>query len=111
LEATIRLNGVQRVVTGAGNGPIAAFVSALGQVGIDLRVLDYHEHAVTAGADASAACYIEAAVGDRVLWGVGIHPSIVSASLRAVTSAGNRAIAAGLVELDPAFALARSPEA
>lgn len=111
LEATIRLNGVQRVVTGAGNGPIAAFVSALGQVGIDLRVLDYHEHAVTAGADASAACYIEAAVGDRVLWGVGIHPSIVSASLRAVTSAGNRAIASGLVELDPAFALARSPEA
>ncbi len=108
LEATIRLAGVQRVVTGAGNGPIAAFVSALGQVGIDLRVLDYHEHAVTAGADASAACYIEAAVGDRVLWGVGIHPSIVSASLRAVTSAANRAIAAGLVELDPAFATARS---
>ncbi|MCC6223352.1 MAG: 2-isopropylmalate synthase [Thermoleophilia bacterium] len=111
LEATIRLNGVRRVVAGAGNGPIAAFVAALGQVGIDLRVLDYHEHAVTAGADASAACYIEAAVGDRVLWGVGIHPSIVSASLRAVTSAVNRGIAAGLVELDPEFALTRSADA
>ena len=100
LEATIRLGGAERTVSGRGNGPIAGFVDALSGLGIDVRVLDYHEHAVTAGADASAACYIEAAVGDRVLWGIGIHPSIVSASLRAVTSAVNRAIAQGLVGLD-----------
>jgi 2-isopropylmalate synthase len=99
LEATIRLDGGELTVSGRGNGPIAGFVDALSDLGIDLRVLDYHEHAVTAGADASAACYIEAAIGDRVLWGVGIHPSIVSASLRAVTSAVNRAVAQGLVEL------------
>jgi 2-isopropylmalate synthase len=62
-------------------------------------VLDYHEHAVSSGADATAACYIEAAIGDRVLWGVGIHPSIVTASLRAVVSAVNRAVGSGLLEL------------
>jgi 2-isopropylmalate synthase len=98
LEVKLRVDGGERLVTGHGTGPIDSFVDALGELGIDLRVLDYHEHAVTSGADASAACYIEAAVGDRVLWGVGIHPSIVTASLRAVTSAVNRAVAQGLVE-------------
>jgi 2-isopropylmalate synthase len=102
LEATVRVDGRQQVVSGRGNGPIAGFVDALGTLGIEVRVLDYHEHAVTAGADASAACYIEAAIGDRVLWGVGIHPSIVSASLRAVTSAVNRAVAQGVYELGAA---------
>ena len=90
---------------GTGNGPIASFVDALGSLGIDVRVLDYDEHAVGAGADARAACYIEAAVGDRVLWGVGIHPSIVTASLRAVASAVNRAAAQGLLpDLETALA-------
>jgi 2-isopropylmalate synthase len=97
LEVTVRLDGSERVVSGRGNGPIDSFVAALAGLGIDLRVLDYHEHAVSSGADAQAACYIEAAVGDRVLWGVGIHPSIVTASLRAVASAVNRAAAHGLV--------------
>jgi 2-isopropylmalate synthase len=100
LEVKLRVDGGERLVTGHGTGPIDSFVDALGELGIDLRVLDYHEHAVSAGADASAACYIEAAVGDRVLWGVGIHPSIVTASLRAVTSAVNRAAAAGIIELE-----------
>ncbi len=99
LKAKLRLNGKERRVTGRGNGPIAAFVDALTGLGIEIRVLDYHENAVGAGADAKAACYIEAALGDRVLWGVGIHPSIVTASLRAVTSAVNRAVASGLLEL------------
>ena len=97
LEATLRVNGETRVVTGHGTGPIDSFVDALTELGIDLRVLDYHEHAVSSGADATAAAYIEAAVGDRVLWGVGIHPSIVTASLRAVVSAVNRAAAQGVV--------------
>ncbi len=68
-------------------------------------MLDYDEHAVGAGADARAASYIEAAVGDRVLWGVGIHPSIVTASLRAVAGAVNRAAAQGLLpDLETALA-------
>ena len=58
---------------------------------IDVRVLDYAEHAMSAGGDATAAAYLECAVGDRVLWGVGIDPNIVTASLEAVVSAVNRA--------------------
>jgi 2-isopropylmalate synthase len=104
LVAKLRVNGAERSAVGTGNGPIDSFVDALAGLGIDVRVLDYDEHAVGAGADARAASYIEAAVGDRVLWGVGIHPSIVTASLRAVASAVNRAVAQGLLDLAPATA-------
>jgi 2-isopropylmalate synthase len=97
LQVKLRLQGEDRTAVGTGNGPIASFVDALAGLGIDIRVLDYDEHAVGAGADARAACFIEAAVGDRVLWGVGLHPSIVTASLRAVASAANRAVAQGLL--------------
>jgi 2-isopropylmalate synthase len=55
-------------------------------------VLDYHEHAMSAGDDARAAAYVECAVEDTVLWGVGVNGSIVSASLKAVVSAVNRAM-------------------
>ena len=58
-------------ITGTGNGPIAAFIAALEPLGVDVRVLDYHEHALSAGGDARAAAYVECAVGERVLWGVG----------------------------------------
>ena len=64
---------------------------ALEPLGVDVRVLDYHEHALSAGGDARAAAYVECAVGERVLWGVGLHESIVKASLRAIVSAVNRA--------------------
>ena len=64
---------------------------ALAPLGVDVRVLDYHEHALSAGGDARAAAYVECAVGERVLWGVGLHESIVKASLRAIMSAVNRA--------------------
>jgi 2-isopropylmalate synthase len=88
------LRDEQRDVTleGTGNGPIAAFTTALTQVGVDVRVLDYAEHAMSAGGDATAAAYVECAVGGQVLWGVGIDPNIVSASLKAVVSAVNRAL-------------------
>jgi len=76
---------------GRGNGPIAAFVEALAGIGIDVRVLDYSEHAMSAGGDAKAAAFVECAVGERVLWGVGVDPNIVRASLKAVVSAVNRA--------------------
>ena len=79
-------------VEGDGNGPINAFIDALAGMGIDVRVLDYHEHAMSSGEDAQAAAYVECAIGDRVLWGVGLHGSIVKASMTAVLSAVNRAV-------------------
>ena len=91
IAASVEVEGDRHEVTGGGNGPIAAFVDALASVGYDVRVLDYTEHALTAGDDARAAAYVECTVGDRVLWGVGVHSSIVTASLRAVVSAINRA--------------------
>jgi 2-isopropylmalate synthase len=92
-EMTVELEdaGVPVTIAGRGNGPIAAFVDALRGLDVDVRVLDYAEHAMATGGDARAAAYVECAVGDRVLWGVGIDPNIVTASLRAVVSAVNRA--------------------
>ena len=78
-------------LAGRGNGPVAAFCDALAQHGIDVRVLDYAEHAMSAGGDATAASYVECAVGGQVLWGVGIDPSITTSSLKAIVSAVNRA--------------------
>jgi 2-isopropylmalate synthase len=98
LEATLRVEGDLHEVTGVGNGPIAAFVDALASVGYDVRVLDYAEHAMSAGDDARAAAYVEAAVGvgegggDVEVWGIGIDGSILTASLKAVVSAVNRAM-------------------
>ena len=83
--------GVPLTLQGRGNGPIAAFVDALAAVDVDVRVLDYAEHAMSSGGDAAAAAYVECAVGERVLWGVGVDTSIVRASLTALVSAVNRA--------------------
>ena len=82
--------GTPVTLEGSGNGPIAAFVDAVSKVGVDVRVLDYAEHALSEGGDATAAAYVECAVGDEVLWGVGIDPSITTASLKAIISAVNR---------------------
>ena len=84
--------GAEVSLTGRGNGPVAAFCDALAQHGIDVRVLDYAEHAMSAGGDAKAASYVECAVDGRVLWGVGIDPSITTSSLKAIVSAVNRAV-------------------
>jgi 2-isopropylmalate synthase len=92
IVATVRVENDLHEIRGSGNGPIAAFVDALAGIGFDVRVLDYHEHALSAGDDARAAAYVECAVEDTVLWGVGVDSSIVNASLRAVVSAVNRAM-------------------
>jgi 2-isopropylmalate synthase len=92
IVATVRVENDLHEIAGSGNGPIAAFVDALAGIGFDVRVLDYHEHALSAGDDARAAAYVECAVEDTVLWGVGVDSSIVNASLRAVVSAVNRAM-------------------
>ncbi|KOV80532.1 2-isopropylmalate synthase [Nocardia sp. NRRL S-836] len=91
INAVLLIDGEEHEVTGSGNGPIAAFVDALASIGYDVRVMDYAEHALSAGDDARAAAYVECAVGDRVLWGVGIDSSTVAASFRAIVSAVNRA--------------------
>jgi 2-isopropylmalate synthase len=90
--ATVRVENDLHEIRGSGNGPIAAFVDALAGIGFDVRVLDYHEHAMSSGDDARAAAYVECAVEDTVFWGVGVDSSIVSASLKAVVSAVNRAM-------------------
>ena len=91
LTATIKDNGKEFVIKGVGNGPIAAFCEALSTHGINLRVLDYHEHALASGGDAQAAAYLECSINSQTLWGVGIDPSIVTSSLKAIISAVNRA--------------------
>jgi 2-isopropylmalate synthase len=85
-------SGAEVALTGRGNGPVAAFCDALAQHGVDVRVLDYAEHAMSAGGDATAASYVECAVDGRMLWGVGIDPSITTSSLKAIVSAVNRAV-------------------
>jgi len=94
IAATIALDGIERRIEGVGNGPIAAFVDALGRdCDIALNVLDYHEDAVSAGADAQAAAYIQIRDGgDATLYGVGMDSDIVTASLRAVASAATRVL-------------------
>ena len=92
LTVGVHVDGVLQTLESTGNGPIAAFVNAVNTLpqGFDVRVLDYHEHALSAGGDAIAAAYVECAVGEKVVWGVGLDANIVTASLKAVTSAVNR---------------------
>ncbi|WP_148575689.1 2-isopropylmalate synthase [Nocardioides caldifontis] len=91
LTVRVYVDGEPRTLVGTGNGPLSAFVEALtDELGYDVRVLDYAEHALSSGGDAIAAAYVECAVGDQVLWGVGLDPNIVTASLKAVVSAVNR---------------------
>jgi 2-isopropylmalate synthase len=93
LSVDVVIDGTPTTVVSAGNGPIDAFVNALTQqLDVDLRFLDYAEHALASGGDASAAAYVECAVNGKVLWGVGVDANIVTASLKAVVSAVNRAL-------------------
>jgi len=96
IDAKVMVNGRAKAISGHGNGPIAGYVEALAKdCGIKIKVRDYHQHATGAGEDAQAVSYIEAETGDgRVLWGVGVDSNIVTASLKAVTCAANRSVAA-----------------
>ncbi len=92
LAAQVEVSGQRIDIQGAGNGPIDAFVEALGAAcGESIRVLDYHEHAIGSGANAQAVAYLELRVGDRTLFGVGMDSNIVSASLKAIVSGLQRA--------------------
>ena len=92
LTVTLRDGGERRLLTASGNGPLDAFVTALEQTGVEVRILDYVEHALSQGRDALAASYVECEIAGQVLWGVGIDPSITTSSFKAVISAVNRAL-------------------
>ncbi|GIX29327.1 MAG: hypothetical protein KatS3mg123_3208 [Burkholderiales bacterium] len=107
VEITVELEqrGRRRTLRGRGNGPIDAFVHALEE---EVRVLDYHEHAIGAGASAAAAAYVELKLGDGpALHGAGVDANIVSASLKAIVSGVNRALAQA-AETPPSTAATRA---
>jgi 2-isopropylmalate synthase len=91
LTAQLLVDGEHRTVMGKGSGPLAAFVDGLRRdLDIDLDIVDYSEHAVSSGSDATAVAFVESLSGGVVRWGVGMNPSILTASLRAVVGAINR---------------------
>ena len=92
VEIDIVRDGRPMRMRGTGNGPIDAAVDAFTRgLGVAVRVMDYHEHAMTTGADANAACYVEVRVAGSITgFGAGVDPSIVTASLKAVVSGINR---------------------
>ena len=97
LSAVIREYGpgdeqTDHLISAQGNGPIDAFVTALRSLDIAISVLDYAEHALSEGGDATAAAYVECNVDGQVLWGCGIDPSTMKASFKAIVSAVNRAL-------------------
>jgi 2-isopropylmalate synthase len=101
LVARLHLNGADVRVRGSGNGPVDAFVQALrSELGFDIHVQNYHEHATGSGEDATAVSYVQLRVGQEVaVFGVGLDPNIVTATLKAVVSAVNRGIAQGALAL------------
>jgi 2-isopropylmalate synthase len=97
ITAQLKVGGERKTVVGQGNGPIDAFVNGLRSgLNFDLDVLDYTEHAMGSGADATAVAYVESTTSDgTVKWGVGSDPNIITASLRAVLAAAERQSTAG----------------
>src|SRR5699024_4339882 len=92
VDATVIFNGKESQISGTGNGTIAAYANALGMIGVDVEVLDYSHHERCTRVDAEHACFHGADVHRRKMWGFGIARSTTRASLRAVTSAVNRAL-------------------
>ncbi|TXI85044.1 2-isopropylmalate synthase [Cupriavidus sp. H19C3] len=102
IDMELRRDGQPVRVRGTGNGPIDAVIEAFArELDLPVRVMDYHEHALSAGADARAACYVEVRVGNSATgFGAGIDASIITASLRAVVSGVNRHLAGSTVAAD-----------
>jgi 2-isopropylmalate synthase len=97
IDARVLTDGVEQEISGTGNGPVDAFLDALRRhSGNDIRLVEYTEHAIGHGADATAAAYVKIVVnGGKPLFGVGLDTNIVMASLKATTGAVNRAIGKG----------------
>ncbi|MCS4535573.1 2-isopropylmalate synthase [Corynebacterium sp. HS2168-gen11] len=92
VTAHLEVNAQETTIQGHGNGPIAAYTNALESLGIDVEVQEYIQHARTAGDDAESAAFIYALINGQGSWGVGIAGSTTHASLKAITSAVNRAL-------------------
>ena len=88
----LNINGHTYNRTASGTGPVDALQNILSGEGVDIRVMDYSEHTMSSSSTANAACYVEAAVDSRVLWGIGVDNSTTRAALKAMISAVNRAL-------------------
>ncbi len=94
LDAVLRVGDAEESLQAVGNGPVAAFLSAMSEQGHEIRLFDYVEHALSASGDALAAAYVELEVDGQTLWGVGIDGDISTASLKAIVSSVNRSVRA-----------------
>ena len=90
LKAKLKINGQEVEIEGKGNGPIDAFTNALQSQNIDIKIQDYHQHAISSGSDAKAVAYIEIKSSDFYSWGVGMHRNTVIAGLGSIISALNK---------------------
>jgi len=100
LTARLTIDGAETLLAGAGNGPVDAFVHALRDgLGADIHVLAYHEHAIGTGEDATAAAYVQLRAGTGSVCGAALDPNIVTATLKAVVAAVNRACMQGTLAL------------
>ena len=93
MEAKVRVSGQEKVINGRGNGPIAAFVSALEEAGLkDFRLQNYSQHAISRGSAANAVSFVEIErVGDNhSFWGASIDSNVENGGLLALVSAYNR---------------------
>jgi 2-isopropylmalate synthase len=92
ITATVKVGSVEHAITGQGNGPIDAFVAAINhEFGLGLRVADYQEQSISEGASGTAMAFIEMQFGASApVFGVGMNPNIVTASLEAILCAMNR---------------------
>ena len=85
LELTMNMNNEETIIEGSGNGPIDSFINGLcNKVGVEIKVADYHQSAISSGSDAKAAAYIELEKDSKTFWGVGIHPNTTRASFDAI---------------------------
>ena len=85
LELTMNMKNTETIIKGSGNGPIDSFINGLSnEVGVDIKVADYHQSAISSGSDAKAAAYIELEDNGKTYWGVGIHPNTTRASFDAI---------------------------
>ena len=85
LELTMNMNNEETTIKGSGNGPIDSFVNGLSEkIGVEIKVADYHQTAISSGSDAKAAAYIELEKDGKTFWGVGIHPNTTRASFDAI---------------------------
>ena len=93
----VTMNGEERSISGRGNGLISSILAALREeLGVDLDVVDYSEHAIGAGTDVNAAAYVECKAADgRTIFGVGTDADVATASVQAVLSAANAVLSKG----------------